>query len=108
MHWGLAAVLGVTAVVFSAVAEEDSCVGTAGVSWSSGLLQGVMFDASLESEFSLVFLSNDFFYRCLHQVFAPYNYDLSSSVYVIVPFFPLFISQLEWLHTYNITFFDRG
>ena len=56
MHWGLAAVLGVTAVVFSAVAEEDGCVGTAGVNWSSGLLQGVMFDASLGSEFSLVFL----------------------------------------------------
>ena len=62
MRWFLAAVLGVivalgvTAVVFSAVAGEDCCVGTAGVGWSSGLLQSVMFDISLGSEFSLVFL----------------------------------------------------
>ena len=91
MHWGLAAilgaivVLGVTAVLCSALAGEDSCVDLAGVGWSSGLLQGVVRFRGVRVPLGLTkMVTVSSLGVSISRAFT--IYDLSSSFDVIMPF----------------------
>ena len=68
---GTIGVLGVTTVVFSAVAGEEGCVGPAGEGCSSDFYKVLCLMLPWDQSspwFSLG--GNDFFYMCLHRVLA--------------------------------------